>query len=447
MIKIIVSVLLVGCLLSACTTQKLNKEAAVLAVDNADELALLDRVQLQTFNYMWDGGEPISGAARERLHMDDVYPQHDKDIVTSGGTGFGIMAIIVGIERQFISRQEGYERLLKLCKWLQVADRFHGAWPHWLNAQGRVEPFSTYDDGGDLVETAFLVQGLIAAREYFKDGNSKEKKLALLMDELWKGVDWKWYTRGQNVLYWHWSPNNEWKMNHAVRGYNECTILYILGAASPTHPITPQVWHEGYMHSGELKTQKQMYGHDIVLKHYASDQIGVGPLFWAHYSFMGLDPRGLKDQYADYWMLNVNHALIHHQHAVRNPYGYEGYSEDCWGLTASYTITGYAAHNPTRDLGVISPTAALSSMPYTPDASMAFLKHLYSDHPEYIGKYGPYDAFSEQSNWFVPRYLAIDQLPIPVMIENHRTGLIWSLFMNAPEIQEGLKKLSIDYKM
>lgn len=411
------------------------------AVAQSDE-ALLDRVQQQTFNYFWEGGEPISGAAPERIH-EDVYPQDDADVVTSGGTGFGIMATIAAIDRGFISRKAGRKRLQKLAEWLRDADRFHGAWAHWMYPSGKVKPFSRYDDGGDLVETAFLVQGLIVARQYFRKGNKKERELAELMDQLWQEVDWSWYTQGKNVLYWHWSPTHEWRMNFPVTGYNECTIMYILGAASPTHPIDPAVWHEGYMRDGEIVSNKSAYGYEVVLEHNGEQAIPVGPLFWAHYSFMGLDPRGMKDSYADYWELNRSHALIHHAYAVENPREYEGYSEACWGMTASYSLGGYTAHHPSNDRGVITPTAALSSFPYTPEESMAFLRYLYETHPDYIGQYGPYDAFSEQSGWCPPRYLAIDQLPIPVMIENYRSGLIWELFMSAPEIQDGLNHLDI----
>lgn len=422
---------------SLISTIVLAQPAAVLS----DE-ALLDKVQQQAFNYFWEGGEPTSGGAPERIH-EDVYPQNDADVITSGGTGFGIMATIAAIDRGFITREAGRQRLQKLAEWLQKADRFHGAWSHWMFPTGKVKPFSRYDDGGDLVETSFLVQGLIVARQYFQNGNAEEKKLAALLDQLWKEVDWKWYTQGKNVLYWHWSPQNEWRMNFAVTGYNECTIMYILAASSPTHPIDPACFHEGYMRNGEIVSNESAYGYDVVLDHHGEGAIPVGPLFWAHYSFMGLDPRGLHDSYADYWKLNRNHVMIHHAYCSENPRGYEGYSAECWGLTASYSIAGYDAHDPSNDLGVITPTGALSSFPFSPAESMAFLRHLYKDHPEYIGKYGPYDAFSISSDWHLPRYLAIDQLPIPVMIENHRSGLIWKLFMSAPEIQEGLKKLDI----
>lgn len=403
---------------------------------------LMDSVQYQTFNYFWDGAEPISGLARERLHMDNVYPSHDKDIITTGGSGFGLMAILVGVERKFISREQALERYERIVDFLEKADRFHGAWPHWMEPTGKVSPFSPKDNGGDLVETAFLVQGLLAVKEYFKDGNEREQALTKKIQELWEGVEWDWYTKGgQDVLYWHWSPEYNWEMNFPVGGYNECLIMYVLAASSPTHPIKKSVYDKGWALNGDIAKDTVYYGLETELNHYEHDKAPVGPLFWAHYSYMGLNPKGLKDQYADYWKLNVNHAMIHYKYAVDNPKGYKGYGKDSWGLTSSYSMKGYAGHRPGEDLGVISPTAALSSMPYTPKESKQFLRHLYTQQDSLIGKYGPYDAFSEQNHWYLPRYLAIDQGPIPVMIENYRSGLLWKLFMANTDVQKGLEKL------
>jgi hypothetical protein len=437
--------LMAAFLFSGCRMQQESKHDVAVAISDD---SLMTLVQYRTFQYFWDGAEPTSGAARERFHADDIYPQNDKHIVTSGGTGFGVMAILAGIERKFITRQEGFQRLSKLVNWLERADRFHGAWPHWMNGEtGEVKAFSARDDGGDLVETAFLAQGLICVREYFKDGNDEERAMAEKIDHLWKGIEWDWYTRGgQNVLYWHWSPKHEWAMNFAVTGYNECLIMYVLAAASPTYGIQPEVYHEGWARSGAIKNDPnhEQYGYHLALSHNGARQYG-GPLFWAHYSYLGLDPRNLKDQYADYWQHNTNHTLINRQYCIENPNDFECYGENCWGLTASYSIKGYAGHSPKRDLGVISPTAALSSFPYTPDESMKVVRYLYDSLGDKVwGQYGFYDAFSEEYDWFTQRYLAIDQGPIVVMMENHRSGLLWDLFMSAPEIRPALDKLGFE---
>jgi hypothetical protein len=410
--------------------------------NNLSEEKLLDKVQAQTFNYFWDGAEPNSGMARERIHLDNIYPQNDQDVVTTGGTGFGLMAILVGIERNFITREEALVRFDKIVSFLEKADRFHGAWPHWIDGKtGRVKAFSPKDNGGDLVETAFLIQGLLTVSEYFRDGNALEKALSDRIEKLYREVEWDWYTNGKNVLYWHWSPNYGWEMNFPVGGYNECLIMYVLAASSPTHPISKAVYDEGWAGKGAIKKDTVYYGLRTVLNHFEHDDAPVGPLFWAHYSYLGLNPKGLKDPYADYWQLNLNHALIHYKYAVDNPKHFKEYGDSLWGMTSSYSINGYAGHRPGEDLGVISPTAALSSFPYTPEKSMAVLRNLYQNHDTLIGKYGPYDAFSIEHNWYLPRYLAIDQGPIPVMIENYRTGLLWKLFMRRNDVQDGLKKL------
>ncbi|MFI2743290.1 glucoamylase family protein [Zhouia sp. PK063] len=446
--RYIIALFAVASLTVGCNGKKKSAENAT-SVSKVDTISvtinetLLDTVQKQTFNYFWDGAEPTSGLARERIHMDGVYPENDQDVVTTGGSGFGIMAILVGVKRGFITRDQALKRYEKIVDFLSKADRFHGAWPHWMFGKtGKVKPFSKKDDGGDLVETAFLIQGLLTVKEYFKDGNAEEKALAKNIDKLWRGVEWDWYTKdGEDVLYWHWSPDYAWQMNFPVGGYNECLIMYVLAAASPTHPIKQSVYDKGWARGGAIKTDRVYYGLPIELDHFEHDDAPVGPLFWAHYSYLGLNPKGLKDKYADYWKVTQNHALINYKYALDNPEHYKGYGKNEWGLTSSYSVKGYAGHRPGNDLGVISPTAALSSMPYTPKESMQMIDYLYKKADSLVGKYGPYDAFSDEHKWYTPRYLAIDQGPIPVMIENYRSGLLWNLFMKNKDVQNGLKRL------
>ncbi|MGQ1888982.1 glucoamylase family protein [Thermophagus sp. OGC60D27] len=396
---------------------------------------LLTKIQQQTFRYFWDFAHPVSGMARERNTSDET--------VTTGGTGFGIMAIVVGMERGFITREEGVERLNTIVNFLAAADRFHGAWPHWLNGTtGDALPFSTYDDGGDLVETSFLVAGLLSARQYLDASDTSEKALIDEINDLWDAVEWDWYTRdGQNVLYWHWSSNHGWAMNMPIKGYNEALITYVLAASSTTHTVPTDAYHQGWADNGEMANGNQYYGYTLPL----GQQYG-GPLFFAHYSFLGLDPRNLSDQYADYWEQNVNHTLINRQHCIENPNHFVGYGPDCWGLTASDNHEGYSAHSPTNDLGVITPTAAISSLPYTPVESLQAIRFFYYQLGDRLwGDYGFYDAFNITEGWVADSYLAIDQGPIVVMIENYRSGLIWELLMSCPEIQEGLTKLGFNY--
>ena len=429
----------------ACSS---SKKVASNNTIPAEYNTIYDSVMRSTFQYFWEGAEPTSGLARERFHVDGEYPQNDKNVVTSGGSGFGVMALLSGMERGYITRQQGVERLQQILSFLERADKFHGAFPHWWNGEtGKVKSFSRRDDGGDLVETAFMAQALITVRQYFQQGNATEKTLAARADKLWKNIDWNWYRNGgKNVLYWHWSPNNGWEMNFPIKGYDECLIVYVLAASSPTHGVPAEVYHEGWARSGGIKDTVTKYGQTLPLKHNGAREYG-GPLFWSHYSYLGLDPRGLKDRYADYWQHNKAHTLINRGWVIENPKGFKGYGPQSWGLTSSYSMRGYAGHAPgmERDLGVISPTAALSSMPYTPAESMQAMKYWYDSlDNKLMGPYGFYDAFSETAAWFPQRYLAIDQGPIVVMMENHRSGLLWNLFMSAPEIKAGLKKLGFD---
>ncbi|MEG2613708.1 MAG: glucoamylase family protein [Alistipes sp.] len=402
--------------------------------ERIDDEALLTLVQQRTFRYFWDYGHPACGLARERTTSGDV--------VTTGGTGFGVMAMVVAAERGFVPRAEAAERVLKIVTFLSTrAARFHGAFPHWLNgATGDVQPFSADDNGADLVETALLMEGLLTARAYFEEANDTETTLRATISSLWEDVEWDFFTKEGTTkqLYWHWSPDKGWKMNMPISGWNECLIVYVLAAASPTHPITKEVYDAGWARHGALRNGGDFYGITLPL----GSELG-GPLFFSQYSFLGLNPKGLSDGYADYWQQNRNHTLINYNYCLANPKHHAGYSAECWGLTASDGDKGYNAWSPTNDTGVIAPTAALSAMPYTPTESMAALRFYYYKLGDKLwGDYGFIDAFNLSKGWFATgSHIAIDQGPIIVMIENHRTGLPWQLFMSDRDVSRGLTVL------
>lgn len=406
---------------------------------NLSDDELLELVQKQTFRYFWDLGHPVSGLALERSNVAFDY---GGEVTTIGGTGFGIMAMVVAAERQWHPRDSVANRLLKMVRFLSKADHYHGIFPHWLNgATGKTIAFSRKDDGGDLVESSFLFQGLLTAQQYFDGKNPVESELRNRISGLWNDAEWDWYTQGsKNQLYWHWSPNHGWAMNFELRGYNEALITHVLAASAPRYPVSAEVYHKCWAQSNHFSNGKEYYGIELPLGYPAG-----GPLFFAHYSYLGLDPRGLTDRYADYWKQNVNHTRINHAHCVANPGKFKGYGEKSWGLTASDTYNGYNAHSPTNDFGTITPTAALSSFPYTPVESMKALRYFYEEKGDQLwSEYGFVDAFNETQNWYANSHLAIDQGPIIVMIENHRTGLLWDLFMKNPDVQKGLKKLGFE---
>jgi hypothetical protein len=435
------SLSLLFALLSVCSFAQMQTTVAKKTTArplNLSDTALLELVQKQTFRYFWDFAHPVSGMARERSNTNFGY---GNETVTTGGTGFGIMSVIVATERKWITRDTAAKFMLKMVSFLLKASAYHGVFPHWMDgATGKTIPFSRKDDGADLVETAYLVQGLLCARQYFNGDDRIERELRNRINWLWEDVEWNWFTKGEDVLYWHWSPNNGWAMNFPIRGFNECLIVYILAASGQRYPVTADVYHRGWAQSNFFTNGKTFYNYKLPL----GFDYG-GPLFFSHYSFLGLDPHGLKDNYADYWEQNKNHTLINHAYCVDNPKAFKGYGENCWGLTASDTYDGYNAFSPTNDEGTITPTAALSAFPYTPEYSMKALKHFYYDLGDKIwGEYGFVDAFNETKNWYAQSNLAIDEGPIVVMIENYRSGLLWKLFMSCPEIQGGLKKLGFE---
>ena len=405
--------------------------------DSVSDEELLDTVEKYTIRYFTDFADPATGLARERNN------DMNGNIVTIGGSGFGMMAVIAGVERNYYPEQEGVGRVGKMVESLEKLERFHGAWAHWYDAD-TMQPFSfsKFDDGGDLVETAFMVQGLLAARQWLKD---KDAALSERCDKLWREVEWSWYTRGTDSLYWHWSKNYEWKMNHRIKGFDETLITYVLAASSPTYPISRECYEACYKISPYYYNGKEYYGIKLPL----GMEYG-GPLFFCHYSWLGLDPRGLNDGYANYFERNKAHTLIHRAYAIDNPKGHKGYGADLWGFTSSDDPdVGYCSHHPGTpdENGTVSPTAAISSIVYTPEESMQVIRHLYSDVPEMFGPYGFYDAYNpSREPAVVDHYLAIDQGPIAVMIENYRSGLLWQLFMDAPEINEGLKILGFYYE-
>lgn len=407
-------------------------------IDSSDKFpqisdsALVQLVQQQTFRYFWDFAHPVSGLARERNTSGET--------VTSGGSGFGVMAILVGIHRGFITRTQGLARLQTMVSFLKnTAQTFHGAYPHWLNGTtGAALPFSTKDNGADLVETAYLIEGLLCARQYFNGNDAAETALRADINSIWQKVEWSWFRQNnQNVLYWHWSPTFNWDINLPIRGWNESLITYVLAASSPTSPIPKIVYDNGWANNGAMKNGNTFYGYPLPL----GPNLG-GPLFFEQYSFLGINPFGLTDAYANYQTQVINHTKINYEYCKANPRGWYGYSEAVWGLTASDIPNSYTASSPTNDVGVIAPTAALSSFPYTPAESMKTLRFFYYKLGDKLwGEYGFKDAFSLHEGWFANSYLAIDQGPIVGMLENYRSGLLWNLFMSCPEVKTGMKAL------
>jgi hypothetical protein len=451
------------CLFFTAHTQKVNFQDGypnsikpIGIVRGLADSVLLEVVQRQTFRYFWHFGHPVSGLARERSntiradyfwdYANEAYDEpnfskgtYGPEACAIGGTGFGIMATIVAVERGWIGRDTALKRLVKMIDFLNKADSYHGIFPHFMNGEtGKTIAFGKLDDGADVVETSYILMGFLCAREYFNGNTPLEKYFRNRVNEIWRTANFEWHAKGGNTLYyWHWSPNNGFDMNFPIRGWNECLITFIMAASSPTHSISPDVYFNSFVNSASYFNGKKYY--DIKLP--LGFEYG-GPLFFSQYTFMGIDPHNLESYQVNYWEQNLNHTLINRAWCIDNPKKYKGYGADCWGLTAGDSYKGYVAHCPQEDLGVIQPTAALSAFPYTPEYSMEALKNFYYNLGDKIwSEYGFVDGFSIDKNWYAKSHLAIDQGPIVVMIENYRTGLLWKLFMKIPEIQSGLQKL------
>jgi exo beta-1,2-glucooligosaccharide sophorohydrolase (non-reducing end) len=417
---------------------------------------LLTMVQEECFHYYWEGADPSSGMARENIPGDDR-------IIATGASGFGIAALVVGVDRGFITREQGIERLTKIIGFLEHAQRYHGVWSHYMNGStGQTMPvFGMFDNGGDLVETSFLMQGLLAARQYFNGRSSAERDLYRRITRLWETVEWDWYRSDpqSQFIYWHWSPEWAAQIHHPLIGFNEVMITYLLAMSSPTHGVPVDMYYSGW--AGQSQTAilyRSGWSGALDGDHYGNGhtyygiklEVGVGtggPLFFTHYSYMGFDPHSLHDRYtSSYFNNNRNIALINHAYCVANPKHFQGYGPDAWGLTASDGPEEYVPHAPDAiyDRGTMTPTGALASFPYTPEASMAALKHYYRDlGAELWDIYGPRDAFDAGHNWVSPIYMGLNQAPITVMVENYRTGLVWKQFMSNPDIEEMLSKLNV----
>lgn len=418
-----------------------EKEPETIIVEKAKEidksyfpvntLPALNDLHKRTVNYFWStsssgGSDVYSGMAGEGADR--------KSTLASGGTGFGVMAIVSGVERGWINRADAAERMQTLVRFLGKADRFKGAWSHWIEPDGTAVPWGG-KTGGDLLETSLLMQGLLVVREYFDGNSAVEMEVRDSINSFYNAIEFNNFTNEKKTLYWSWYPSQngeEESYELPISGYNEAQIAYILALGAPNNTISTDVYQSGWYQNGALAKQKSTYGYATTVSDPKSK-----PMFLSHYSMLSMNPKMMEDQYMNYWDYSVKHALINRHFCVYDASS-KGYGEGVWGLTASYGEEGYSAHSPTNDLGIIAPTAAFASFPYTPYYSMQMLLNLTENYKTLYGTLGFYDAFCPSTGWQSYQYLAIDQGPIAVMIENYRSGLIWELFMQAPEIQKGL---------
>lgn len=422
------------------------KESSTKALSD-DEL--LSMVQEACSRYYYDGAEVNSGLTLESV-------PGDPNMIATGASGFGIMSLVVAGDRGFIPREQVATRMQKILSFLEKEDRFHGAMAHYYNGRTGhpVLFFGPDDNGGDLVETSFLMQGLLTARQFFNAENSQEADIRARITKLWENVEFNWYRNPANpdFLVWHWSPDVAYKINHSLIGWNESMITYMLAIASPKFSVPAELYYSGWASPAR---GAQQYRGDMDGKMYTNGKVYYGqkldvggftggPIFFIHYNFMGMDPHGLKDKYTEYFENSKAIATINLRYCQTNPAKHRGYGDAGWGLTASDGPWSYNPDEPRPegDKSKLTPTGALASMPYLPEDAMRALKHYYRDEGHYLwGEYGFRDAFSPDDHWVNDLYMGLNQGPIVVMIENYRTGRPWKLFGSNPEIKTMRDKL------
>ena len=433
------------------------------AVTPGDDTRLIDDVQRRTFRYFWDLADPTTKLIPDRAPT--------PSFSSIAAVGFGLTAYGVGAHRGYVTREAAAERTLATLRSMMAMKQgpeprgiagYKGFFYHFLDMKTG-DRFQTVELS--TVDTALLVAGALFAQSYFDRDNETERAIRDAAEQMYRRVEWDWAQVRGEAISMGWTPENgfhgwDW------RGYNEAMIVIVLALGSPTHPVEPGAWPE------YTKTYKwgTFYGQEHLL---------FGPLFGHQYSHVWIDFRGIRDAYMrergiDYFENSRRASISQHAYAVDNPQGWRDYGDDIWGLTAcdgpmdetvvidgkprtfhSYHARG-ATQDDIRDDGTIAPTAAISSIVFTPELAMKAMRAMSTRYGTNLySTYGFVDAFNPtlrsapnlkhgridpQLGWFDIDYLGIDQGPIVCMIENHRSALVWETMKKNPHIVRGLQR-------
>lgn len=393
----------------------------------------LDLVQRASFDFFWLEANANNGLIKDRSASGAA--------CSIASVGFGLTAITIGIDRGWITREAGRTRVLNTLKtfWTKPQGRetsgrigYKGFFYHFLDMNTALR---TWNSELSSIDTALLLAGILDMKQYFTSSDAAENDIRALADSIYYRVDWNWMRNFQPNITGGWFPESGF-INWWWAGYNEAMIMNILGLGSPTHAIqspTWNAWTSGY----QWQTQ---YGQTYVI---------FPPLFGHQYSHCWIDFRNIQDAYMrgkgiNYFENSRRATLAARAYAIANPRGHKGYGENVWGLTACDGPNGYSARGAPpaqNDDGTIAPTAAASSIPFTPQESIAAMRHMYDTYRAQLWtKYGFRDAFNLNVNWWGPDVIGIDEGPIVLMIENYRTGKVWQRFMQNADIQRGLQK-------
>ncbi|MFN2398147.1 MAG: glucoamylase family protein [Gemmatimonadaceae bacterium] len=419
---------------------------------NSMNVDALDKLQRDTFEYFMKESNCDNG----------MVPDNTREGAHASITaiGFALTAYTIGVERGFIARREAVERTLTTLRFFRDSEQSEdpcatgnkGFYYHFLHmANGR----RAWESELSTIDSAFLIAGMLTSATYFDGGSAEEREIREIAEDLYARADWKWALNGGETVSMGWKPESGF-LPYRWEGYNEALILYFLALASPLHPIPA----ESYRAQAKTYCWKELHGQEFLY---------AGPLFIHQLSHMWIDFRGIQDEFMrekgiDYFENSRRATYAQRQYAISNPQKYKGYSEHCWGVTASdgpgpahlridgversfFDYTARAIPFGPDD-GTIAPWAAAASLPFAPEIVLPALQHFTDVYPEMTSVYGfkcsfnpTFDDGNQQGRgWVSKGYYGLDQGPIVMMIENHRSEFLWNLMKKCPHVVAGLRR-------
>ena len=428
--------LLLACLLVLPTSSAYGLKlltASNLSLSARDEVFLED-LERRQFRYFWEQADPNTGLVADRARTDGLpLDENHQGVASIAATGFGLTAICIGAERQWISRDEAKERVRATLRFFSTrAEQFHGWFYHWLDARTGVRRWNSEVSS---IDTAFLLAGVLTARQKFRD----DEEIVRLATAIYERTDFKWMLNNHPTLLSHgWKPESGF-LKTRWDTYSEDTILYMLAIGSPTHPISPRSWYA-------FRRERMAYaGYTYVTAK------GV-PLFMHQYAHAWIDYRHRREQrgsHTDYFVNSINATRAHRAFCINLAAEFPGYGPDIWGITASDSAKGYVAWGgPPRDPaidGTVVPSAAGGSLMFTPDISLPALRAMREKFGAKIyGKFGFVDAFNPNNGWVDSDVIGIDVGITVLSAENLRTGKVWHWFMSNREILQAMNLIGLD---
>ncbi|WP_342629963.1 glucoamylase family protein [Nguyenibacter vanlangensis] len=433
-------------------------------VPGAADRAFVDDLEHRTFTWFWDAADPQNGL------IPDHYPSPDR-FASIAAVGFGLTAYGIGAERGYVTRAQAVARTLATLRFFAAAPQnatedgaagYRGFYYHFLDPRRGVR-FARWSELSS-VDTTLLLGGVLFAQSYYDRDTPPERAIRRLADRLYRRVDWAWMRRRAPLLAMGWTPSGRFLRND-WDGYNEGMLIYLLALASPTHPVPAGTWQAW------TGTYARQWG-----RFQGQTLLNFAPLFGHQYSESWIDFRGIRDGWSrdhdlDYFENSRRATYAQRAYAQANPGGWRDYGPDIWGLTAcngpgiatrtvdgrSRSFLAYSARGAGRDYvsddGTIAPTAAGGSIAFAPEIALPALEAMKARYGTRVyDRYGFVDAFNPSfaggaphgaspgsaSFWADTEQFGIDQGPILLMIENWRSGLVWTTMKKNPYIRAGL---------